>query len=409
MHRQTRCLSYMDYTTMAYIKPKNHASELTLILFFTRGVSLKSWDKSGAFEREVALYQRLRPHVKRIAFFTYGNHDDLSYAARLDGIDILCNRWNLPAKYYPYLAPFLYWQYLRQADIFKTNQIEGSEIALMARRLFRKKMIARCGFMWSLYQSLYLDKHGANQHELRQAKQAVQQEKKAFTHADHAIITTEAMKKHVIQQYSLLDSTVSVIPNYVLTDVLKPQTKQKPFQKRLVFVGRFQPQKNLFALFDAIKGLDVELIMIGDGYLRPQLEKKAKDDKLNVQFLGKQSHEHLPNLLNEADVFIMPSHWEGHPKALLEAMSCGLSCIATNVAGNRGVITHGKNGILCGTSAAEIRSAIQIVMTDNVLRSRLGKNARDYVINHCSLEKVIELELELLTDMVTKKSQSLEA
>ncbi|OQY41471.1 MAG: hypothetical protein B6242_17360 [Anaerolineaceae bacterium 4572_78] len=311
----------MDYTTMAYIKPKNHASELTLILFFTRGVSLKSWDKSGA-------------------------------------------------------------------DIFKTNQIEGSEIALMARRLFRKKMIARCGFMWSLYQSLYLDKHGANQHELRQAKQAVQQEKKAFTHADHA---------------------VSVIPNYVLTDVLKPQTKQKPFQKRLVFVGRFQPQKNLFALFDAIKGLDVELIMIGDGYLRPQLEKKAKDDKLNVQFLGKQSHEHLPNLLNEADVFIMPSHWEGHPKALLEAMSCGLSCIATNVAGNRGVITHGKNGILCGTSAAEIRSAIQIVMTDNVLRSRLGKNARDYVINHCSLEKVIELELELLTDMVTKKSQSLEA
>jgi hypothetical protein len=69
--------------------------EVRLVLFFTRGVSLKTWDDVGMLEREVALYRALRPNLRDITFVTYGDARDLQYAGRLDGIQILCNRWRV--------------------------------------------------------------------------------------------------------------------------------------------------------------------------------------------------------------------------------------------------------------------------------------------------------------------------
>jgi glycosyltransferase involved in cell wall biosynthesis len=95
----------------------------------------------------------------------------------------------------------------------------------------------------------------------------------------------------------------------------------------------------------------------------------------------------------------MPSLLEGHPKALLEAMACGLPVIATDVPGIREVIRHRTNGYLCGTSPLEIRSAIQDVLADPSLRERMGAKARDYVVQSCSMDKIMNLELELLHEL----------
>ena len=70
-------------------------ASLRLVLFFTRGVSLRTWDQVGMFEREVAIYQRLQEHGVQMAFVTYGDASDLRYAGRIPGIRILCNRWGL--------------------------------------------------------------------------------------------------------------------------------------------------------------------------------------------------------------------------------------------------------------------------------------------------------------------------
>ena len=87
-------------------------------------------------EREMALYRALRPHLGGIGFVTYGDRSELAFGERLPGMEILCNRWGLPVNLYARLIPFLHAPALRRADVFKTNQTEGAEVALLAKRLF---------------------------------------------------------------------------------------------------------------------------------------------------------------------------------------------------------------------------------------------------------------------------------
>ena len=159
-------------------------------------------------------------------------------------------------------------------------------------------------------------------------------------------------------------------------------------------------QKNPLALLNAIKGLDIELIMVGSGPLGGLLQKKAKVENLPVRFLGNVPHGQLPEILNSASLFVLPSHYEGHPKTMLEAMACGLPVIGTDVPGIRELIEHRETGYLCGTTVEEIRSAIEEVTEDPDLCFRLGRKAREFVVDTCSLERVAKMELCMLQETV---------
>jgi glycosyltransferase involved in cell wall biosynthesis len=140
--------------------------------------------------------------------------------------------------------------------------------------------------------------------------------------------------------------------------------------------------------------------VIGDGPLRQALAEKATRDGVHVRFLPSQPHGKLPHFLKQADLFVLPSYWEGHPKALLEAMACGLPVVGADVPGIGEVIRHGETGYLCDTSPAGIRAALQDVMADAALRARLGQNARQFVVENFSLDRVLDLELNLLHSLV---------
>ena len=71
-----------------------------LVLFFTRGVSLRTWSMVGMLDREVALYNYLGKKGFQVSFVTYGDSSDLSYSGRLGDIRILCNESNLPPGLY---------------------------------------------------------------------------------------------------------------------------------------------------------------------------------------------------------------------------------------------------------------------------------------------------------------------
>ena len=117
---------------------------LHLTLFFTRGVSLHTWAQNGSLEREVALYLRLQQQKGvQISFITYGEKTDLRYRDRLQGIEILCNHWNLSARIYEQLIPLLHKRALSRATLIKTNQTNGAEVALRAARFWHKPA-ARC-------------------------------------------------------------------------------------------------------------------------------------------------------------------------------------------------------------------------------------------------------------------------
>jgi glycosyltransferase involved in cell wall biosynthesis len=164
-----------------------------------------------------------------------------------------------------------------------------------------------------------------------------------------------------------------------------------------VCVGRLEEQKNLKALIPALEGLPgVTLAMIGEGSLRSELTALAAQHNVAVDFLGTRSHAELPTFLNQAAVFILPSLYEGNPKALVEAMACGVPVVGTNVPGIREILVHGQNGYVCGTSAGEIRTALKEVLADGALREHLSREAVAYVRATCSLALAVSRELAVL-------------
>lgn len=369
---------------------------IRLVLFFTRGVSLKTWNDVGMFDREVAIYRRLQEHGVRIAFVTYGNTKDLGYAERIPGIRILCNRWRWPQKLYERLLPFLYRQELAQATVYKTNQTNGADVALRAAKFWRKPLVARCGYMWSEFAAR---QQGVDS---RAYQQAIQIETTVFSAAPRVVVTTPAMQQDVAQRIPVAAHRTVVIPNYSDTTVFRPLNNGQP-QEKIVFVGRLSPQKNVSALLEAIQPLDVQLMIIGNGELRSELQGRFATVNGRVTWQGNVPNSELPPFLNQATLFVLPSHYEGHPKALIEAMACGLPVIGANSAGIRELIEHGETGWLCDPNPAALRVAIQKVLADKKLRERMGRQARKFVCTNFSLDRIFELELTLLEEVVGKR------
>ena len=92
---------------------------IKLVVFFSRGMSLDGWRQAGILEREMALYRALRPHLEHLAFVTYGGADDLRLLGQASGVEVLVNRWSLPANLYSVLAPYLHRRTLSRATVLR--------------------------------------------------------------------------------------------------------------------------------------------------------------------------------------------------------------------------------------------------------------------------------------------------
>src|SRR5690606_20106659 len=113
---------------------------------------------------------------------------------------------------------------------------------------------------------------------------------------------------------------------------------------------RLEPYKGYSYLIEAMSTIPASerplAVVAGDGPERQRLESQAatagvQDD---VRFLGNRSD--IPRLLAAADIFVLPSLWEGLPLAVLEAMASGLPPVVTRVGGNAEIIEDGKSGLL---------------------------------------------------------------
>lgn len=367
---------------------------MRITLFFTRKASLRSWVEQGMFDREIAIYQRLQQRGIEVGFVTYGDRSELEYAPRIPGIKILCNRWNLPLQWYERLLHLLHASWLRASDVCKTNQIAGSDIALRSAQFWQKPLIARCGYMRSHSIAFY---SGADSAET-QAAEAL--EAKVFGAARKVVVTTPLLAADVKQRIPQAAAHTTVIPNYVDTDHFCPEAQAQP-EFDLVYVGRLVPKKNVAALIEAIAPLNLRLLIIGDGEEGESLKSRFRELGDRLHWQGIVPNQQLPKNLNSARAFILPSLFEGHPKVLIEAMSCGLPVIGSDVEGIRELLIHGENGLICSTDVEGIRHAVQTLFEDSELRRSLGVKARAYVLDNFSLNQIVNLEVEVLRELTT--------
>jgi glycosyltransferase involved in cell wall biosynthesis len=363
-----------------------------LCVFFTKDVSLRTWAETGMLEREIAIYQWLQASGLKVSFVTYGDHTDLTYADQLPGISILSNRWRLSMRQYIRWLPLLHAPHFSRITAVKTNQTNGAEIALRAARFWRKPLIARCGYMWSEFEER---RTGANS---PQALKASQIECEVFAAADAVVVTTPMMVENVVRRLPSARSKIHLFPNYVETDRFRPMECQPDFD--VIAIGRLEPQKNIAALLEALAEMpQTTAAIVGTGSLEAELKQRFSSLADRVTWFGSVPNSDLPALINRSRVFVLPSHYEGHPKALIEAMACGLPVVGGDSPGIREIIEHGYNGLLSATDSRSIQAALERLFADAPLRDQLGRSARSYALEHYALENIGTKELRLIHEV----------
>lgn len=188
---------------------------------------------------------------------------------------------------------------------------------------------------------------------------------------------------------------VDVVYNGVDADFYCPGEKIGDGVFHLLFVGRFQTQKNLFFLLEQLgqlpKDKNFVLHLVGDGPLGPELKRFALslglDDK--VVWHGWMDKQSLRTVYQQVDCLVHPTLYEGMPNTILEAMAAGLPVIASNVGGNDNLVIDGETGYLFSLDDAEqFRSRVLDLIDHRDRAVRFGCNGREKVARSYTWDSV---------------------
>lgn len=196
---------------------------------------------------------------------------------------------------------------------------------------------------------------------------------------------SNSTKQDIINQYKIDDDKIKTIPCALNKTIFKPSRQKIIFNKKLLFVGRLVPRKNIIDLIKVMKLLvnsDKEFILniVGEGeyvYIK-KIKKEIFVNNLqrNIIFYGKITDAELNRLYKSNSVFVFTSLVEGFGLVLLEAMSKGLPVIAYNVNGVKDVLINNVNGCLIKPfNYQEFRNKILGFNKNNSLYKQMSINA----------------------------------
>jgi len=374
-------------------------------LFLTYGNSLGTWDRAGILERELAIYkEQARRYQIDLTIFSYGKKSEREYQERFPEIKICFNHLSLPTMIYGKLAPLLFPRMLQEANVIKTNQMLGAHVAASCSRKYGKPLYVRQGYSFWESESEKWGKHSSR------ARFALKYEKAVSGEAHHLAFSTKRMAEEFIRRHTVVvKDKVSVLPNYVVEKTWSPPFKvpSRSTRLRIGFVGKFTEQKNLKNLVEACSDLDVELALIGSGKLENALRDQTKRRAVPATFHGRLIQEEVREVLRKCDCFILPSNYEGQPKALLEAMMFGMPIIGANISGIKELIMDGENGILTETSPRGLRVAIsRMLLASTEERQRWGNKVRTVAVEDSSFNRVVDKDFEILTKLAKCNADS---
>lgn len=169
-----------------------------------------------------------------------------------------------------------------------------------------------------------------------------------------------------------------VIPNAVNSSLFKVINREKCRKSLgiktedfvISYVGWFDERKGIKRVEQALNGINNDIIhsiFIGSGNLEPTVA--------NIVFKGKLQHNEIPFYLNASDVFVLPTLKEGCCNAIVEAMSCGLPIISSNLSFNWDVLDSSNSIMVDPTNIKDIRDAILVLKRNKEKREVLKKGA----------------------------------
>ncbi len=199
-----------------------------------------------------------------------------------------------------------------------------------------------------------------------------------------SVALSDKIRETVVEEYKIDSQNIPVVYNGVPLDKCLIKNNYNIDSNRIVIlhIGRFASVKNHIELINAICELKKEmngvvLQLIGDGELKNDIEKHIADCKAEdyIEILGLK--DNVFPYFQQADIFVLPSIYEGIPMTLIEAMGSGLPIIASRVGGIPDMIADGKEGLLCDPVAHSIAEKIKKMITDKELRKTCAQEARN--------------------------------
>ena len=242
-------------------------------------------------------------------------------------------------------------------------------------------------------------------HLMQDDRRSLQAARKYGPKADLITVVHQGMREFIGQALGTLASDIEVIPNGVDTTVFSPGNGRTNLEQLSAVdpgdgvvvgcIGRLYKEKDHLNLLRAVSQLRDRgesgfiVFIVGDGDERDSLDQFVCDHGLEevVQFLGER-HD-VAELLREMDIFVLPSSTEGHPVALLEAMSSGLPCVATAVGGVPGVLADGGGIVVPAQDPAALADGLSSLIRDPGARARLGLEARKTILSRFNIRTML--------------------
>ena len=209
-------------------------------------------------------------------------------------------------------------------------------------------------------------------------------------------------------------SSIAVIPNGIDGAAFRERSLAgaPKAPRRVITVANLRPEKSHETLIAAAAGLaadfpDVQFQIVGDGPRRAELEALVRARKLErtVVFLGHR--EDVPDLLDAADAFVLPSRSEAFPNGAVEAMAAGLPVVASAVGGLLDLIEPDRTGLLVPPdNAGALATALRRLFSGPDLAARLGQAAQTEVRQRYSFERMVASFEELYTAGLASRQSS---
>ena len=352
-----------------------------------QGGSLLNLAASGQAQRFVDQYlARYAKHFERVYYFSYADESpDLPERCVAIGNSGGWHRW-----LYAFLLPLLHQRRFRECNVLRVMQMTGEVPAILAKALYGIPFVATYGYEYA--RNAELEGSGPLRTWLFRWRTRI-----AVRLADLVIVTNPALRRRIEQRIGA--TRVAFVPNGVDTVRFSPGPPRGVGTPAvLLAVGRLSPEKNLQLLLRAAARLPMPAVvrLVGAGIDESGLRQLALDLGVRLELCGVVPHERLPELLRSADVFVIPSRREGHPKALIEAMSCGCVCVGTRVEGIRDVITDGEDGVLSEPDEESLAHALAGALVDEPLRARIRSRAREKATRDYDIDTNLQTEVEAL-------------
>jgi glycosyltransferase involved in cell wall biosynthesis len=273
--------------------------------------------------------------------------------------------------------------------VLRVFQITGAMPAIAARRWFGVPFVTTYGFWYAAL---------ARSRVTRVLRRAV--ESAALSAADAVIVTTPALEAYVRGRRPR--GRVHLVPNGVDTTLFRPLPRPPRTAREVLYVGRLSDEKNLEVVLDAVARLagGAHVTFLGEGPARARLEARAQALGVGLRVRPVVPHAEVAGVMAAADVFVLASFSEGHPKVLLEAMASGLPCVASDCEGNRSLVTDGQTGLLFDPHRpGELAGQLERLLADPALAATLAATARSMVVDRYDLNALLDREIALLQEV----------